>query len=189
VSAPTPRAPAASCSGRSLDRSTASLQVESRELPCMNYRSFASSTSAAAGVPDMGVPLHPVGMASKAAAAQSPDPVLVCAVVEQESVGHTLRARYSLPNARPRCTTNARRHFTRPVGLERRRKPGLPSKVVRPRARRRRSQSRRRPPLSVAHQWRRLQMPTKLAAPANRSRLKPGGFDWRTPRASLARPS
>ena len=67
----------------------------------MNYRSFTSSTSAAAGVPDMGVPLHPVAMASKAAAAQSPDPVLVCAVVEQESVlesaGHTLRARYSLP--------------------------------------------------------------------------------------------
>ena len=83
----------------------------------MNYRSFTSSTSAAAGVPDMGVPLQPVAMASETAAAHS---------------------------------------------------------WYYPARRRRRSHSRPRPPLSVVYQWRRLQMPTKLAAPANRSRLKLG---------------
>jgi soluble lytic murein transglycosylase-like protein len=42
----------------------------------------------------MGVPLHLVAMASRAAAAQSLDPAVVCAVVEQESGWNTWAMRY-----------------------------------------------------------------------------------------------
>ena len=42
----------------------------------------------------MGVPLHLVAMASRAAAAQSIEPALVCAVVEQESAWNPWAMRY-----------------------------------------------------------------------------------------------